>query len=182
MELLLNALIAPNNLEQENTMGTRSLTMVIDHDGEIKVAQFGQLNGYPSGVGASVLRFLKNKELVEKLKSKLPIVRFLDESGGFDEIYNNNKHNPEWKQWFETYGKNNLAADVLVNVANSEDSEIVLLNREYAAKTDGWVEFSYVINFKDNTLGVYEHIDQPPLKVYSLDELPEEDDFIEELE
>ena len=50
------------------------------------------------------------------------------------------------------------------------------------AETDGWVEYSYIINFKDNTFGVYGHIDCDPIKVYSLSELPEEDAFIQEIE
>ena len=175
-------------------MGTRNLTMVINQEGETKVAQYGQWDGYPSGVGVSVLSFLKNKELVEKLKSKLSIVRFLDEEGVDKEfIESYNKNAPEWsnqpdnrteeqKRWFATYCVRDLADEVLVNIANSEDNEIVLINRENAAKTDGWVEYSYVINFKDNTFDVYEHIDQPPMKAYSLDKLPEEDVFIKELE
>lgn len=57
-------------------MGTRNLTMVISQEGEKKVAQYGQWDGYPSGVGASVLAFLKNEELFEKLKSNLSKVRF----------------------------------------------------------------------------------------------------------
>lgn len=174
-------------------MGTRNLTMVINQEGETKVAQYGQWDGYPSGVGANILKFLKNKELVGKLKSKLSIVRFLDEEGidkEFVESYNNNA--PEWsnqpdnrtdeqKRWFSTYCTRDLANKVLVNIANSEDSEIILLNSENTAKTDGWVEYSYIINFKENTFGVYGHIDKQPMKVYKLDELPEEDVFISEL-
>ena len=57
-------------------MGTRNLTMVIDQKGKKKVAQYGQWDGYPSGVGANVLKFLENKELVEKLKTNLQKVRF----------------------------------------------------------------------------------------------------------
>lgn len=175
-------------------MGTRNLTMVINQEGEIKVAQYGQWDGYPSGVGASVLSFLKNKELVEKLKAKLSIVRFLDEEGidkEFIESYNKNapgwgnqpdNRTDEQKRWFATYCTRDLADDVLVNIANSEGNEIILINSENTAKTDGWVEYSYVINFKENTLGVYGHIDQSPMKIYSLDELPEENIFIEELE
>ena len=56
------------------------------------------------------------------------------------------------------------------------------MDRESAAKSDGWVEYSYVINLKENTLGVYGHIDQEPMKVYNLDELPESDVFVSELE
>ena len=52
-------------------MGTRNLTLVINQEGEKKVAQYGQWDGYPSGVGAGVLRFLKNKEVFEKFKDNL---------------------------------------------------------------------------------------------------------------
>lgn len=118
----------------------------------------------------------------------------MDEEGidkEFIESYN--KNTPEWsnqpdnrtdeqKRWFSTYCTRDLADDVLVNIANSKDKEIILMNRENTGKTDGWVEYSYIINFKENTLGVYGHIDQPPMKVYSLNELPEEDFFIKELE
>ena len=62
-------------------MGTRNLTMVIDQQGEKKVAQYGQWDGYPSGVGLGVLSFLKDKDLFEKIKSNLSKVRFLDEEG-----------------------------------------------------------------------------------------------------
>ena len=46
-------------------MGTRNLTMVINQKGEKKVAQYGQWDGYPSGVGVSVLNFLKNILLID---------------------------------------------------------------------------------------------------------------------
>ncbi len=52
-------------------MGTRNLTMVINQEGEKKVAQYGQWDGYPSVVGLGVLNFLKNKELFDKFKSNL---------------------------------------------------------------------------------------------------------------
>lgn len=164
-------------------MGTRSLTMVIDCNGETKIAQYGQFDGYPAGVGIRVLRFLRNKELVEKLISKLPRVRFLDENGvdrEFVERYEKNKTR-EQEQWFDTYCARALANMVLENVANSEDIEIVLINREETAKNDGWVDYSYVINFKENTFGVYGHIDQSPIKVYALDMLPEDDEFVVDL-
>jgi hypothetical protein len=175
-------------------MGTRNLTMVISQEGEKKVAQYGQWDGYPSGVGVGVLKFLKNKNVFEKFKTNLSKVRFLDEKGVDKEfIKSYNKNAPQWsngpdyrteeqKRWFATYCTRDLAEEVLTNIANSTDEEIVLMDRENAAKGDGLVEYSYVINLKEKTLGIYGHIDQEPMKVYKLDELPEEDVFILELE
>lgn len=41
-------------------MGTRHLIEVVV-DGQIKVAQYGQWDGYPSGQGVDVLKFLAEK-------------------------------------------------------------------------------------------------------------------------
>ncbi len=175
-------------------MGTRNLTMVIDQEGEKKVAQYGQWDGYPSGVGVGVLKFLKNKELFDKFKANLQKTRFLDAEGvdkEFIEAYQKNA--PEWsnepdnrtdeqKRWFDTYCTRDLAERVLTNIANSTDEQIVLSDNENTAKSGGWVEWSYLINLKENTLGVYGHIDKDPIKVYSLDNLPEESTFIKDFE
>lgn len=171
-------------------MGTRNLTMVIDQQGETKIAQYGQWDGYPSGVGVGVLEFLKNETLFGKLKSNLHKVRFLDSHGkdkDFAESYDKNA--PEWsnepdnrtqeqKRWFKTYITRDLAEEILINVANSEDEEIILIDHQSTAKKGGWVEWSYIINLKENTFGVYTHIDQPPIEVYKLDALPSEKEFL----
>jgi hypothetical protein len=175
-------------------MGTRNLTMVIDQEGQTKVAQYGQWDGYPSGVGAGVLSILSNKELFEKLKEGLRKVRFLDKEGvdkDFIEEYSKNapefsnepdNRTQEQKRWFSTYISRDLAEEVLINIANSKDEEIVLINQEETGKSGSWVEWSYLINLKDNTFGVYGYIDQEPIKVYSLNELPTVEDFISDLE
>lgn len=175
-------------------MGTRNLTMVIDQQGQTKVAQYGQWDGYPSGVGVGVLKFLKNKDAFDKFKTKLTKVRFLDEEGvDKDFIDSYNKNAPDWSndidkrteeqiRWWNTYCTRDLAEEVLTNISNSMDKEILLINREDTAKKDGWVKYSYVINLKENTFGIYGHIDKQPIKVYSLDSLPEESTFLSELE
>lgn len=175
-------------------MGTRNLTMVIDQEGTKKVAQYGQWDGYPSGVGVGVLRFLKNKELFDKLKAKLSKVRFLDVEGkDKDFIESYEKNAPEWsnqpdnrtdeqKRWFSTYCTRDLAEEILTNIANSDDDEIVIIDREQTAIGDGWVEYSYVINLKENKLKVFGLLDQPMIKEFDLDNLPEEDVFVSELE
>mgnify|MGYP001051679192 CR=1 FL=1 len=174
-------------------MGTRNLTMVIDQNGEKKVAQYGQWDGYPSGVGSSILIFLKNEELFGKLKDNLSKVRFLDDDKDKEFIESYNKNSPKWsdepdnrtddqKKWFANYCHRDLAEEVLTNIAKSTDEEIILINREETAKSGGMVEYSYLINLKENTFGVYNYIDQDPIKVYSLNALPSEEAFLLELE
>ncbi len=51
-----------------------------------------------------------------------------------------------------------------------------------ATGSDSWVEWSYIIDFKENTLSVHGTADQPPIKVYNLSDLPTEEVFIKELE
>lgn len=174
-------------------MGTRNLTMVIDQNGNKKVAQYGQWDGYPSGVGKNVLEFVKNKELLDKLKTKLSVCRFLDYEKDKEFIESYQKNAPEWSndpdnrtaeqiRWFDTYITRNLSEEVLTNIANSEDSEILLRDSEESGKGDGWVEWSYVIDLQKNELLVYTHIDEPIIAKWSLSELPEEKEFIKKLE
>jgi len=111
-------------------MGTRNMTMVIDQEGAKKVAQYGQWDGYPSGVGADILNFLKNTELFEKFKAKLGRVRFAEPEGKDKELlesYDNNaptwsndpdKRTEEQKKWFKTFITRDLAAEVLTNIAD----------------------------------------------------------------
>jgi hypothetical protein len=46
-------------------MGTRNLTKVIDANGEIKVAQYGQWDGYPEGQGVNALYHAHNHKAIE---------------------------------------------------------------------------------------------------------------------
>jgi hypothetical protein len=52
-------------------MGTRNLSMVI-YDNKIKVAQYSQWDGYPTGNGSMILEFLNKEDFdLEKFKSKI---------------------------------------------------------------------------------------------------------------
>lgn len=46
-------------------MGTRNLTKVIDRQGVVRVAQYGQFDGYPSGQGVNALVHAFNHEAIE---------------------------------------------------------------------------------------------------------------------
>ncbi len=176
-------------------MGTRNVTMVIDQQGVKKVAQYGQWDGYPSGLGVDLLKILRDKELFDKFKEKLPLVRFIEEEGRDKEWAESyNKNAPEWSSqpdlrtkeqahWFSSYITRDLSAKVIINIANSDDKEIILQDREDSGKgEESWVEYCYAINLQDETFTVYTKLDREPLKVYSLNELPTDEDFIKELE
>lgn len=55
-------------------MGTRYLTMVVK-DNKTKVAQYGQFDGYLSGAGVAILKFLKTVDM-KKFRKKLDNASF----------------------------------------------------------------------------------------------------------
>ena len=59
-------------------MGTRHL-IAVQLDGEYKIAQYGQWDGYPEGKGIDVLHFLRNRMDEEKLKAALRRSSFISD-------------------------------------------------------------------------------------------------------
>lgn len=161
-------------------MGTRNLTMVIDQKGVTKVCQYGQWDGYPSGVGAGVLKFLKDEITFNKFVDNLDKVRFLDMEGIDKEFVDNFNNTPSNSRtdvqmgWYNNFIHRDLAEDVLTNIANSEDDEILLVDNV----EDFLIEWIYIINLSNKTLSVQKKLNEQPLKVYSLNNLPEEETFV----
>lgn len=58
-------------------MGTRHLIGVV-LDAQMKVAQYGQWDGYPSGVGVDILSYLRKADL-SKLKSETRKLRYMND-------------------------------------------------------------------------------------------------------
>ncbi len=59
-------------------MGTRHLTCVVK-DGEFKVAQYGQWDGYPTGQGKTIVEFLQGRFNKEMFLKKLAKVDWITE-------------------------------------------------------------------------------------------------------
>lgn len=146
-------------------MGTRNLT-IVKFNGEVKVAQYGQWDGYPTGQGQTIADFLKEKVNIEKLKKNISKVRFIEPEGkDKDFLTEYNKNAPRWssdpdnrtdeqKRWFNTYRTRDLGASILQSIANSEDEEI-LLNNEIDFKKDGLLcEYWYEIDLDKETVVV----------------------------
>lgn len=62
-------------------MGTRHLT-IVKQKGEIKVAQYGQWDGYPDGAGINAVNFLheiRSPEMMERFRRRIELVRWATE-------------------------------------------------------------------------------------------------------
>jgi hypothetical protein len=148
-------------------MGTRHITIVIDEQGNKKVSQYGQWDGYPEGQGYNILETLKDESIVSKLKENLNKCRFIDVEGKdkkFIESYNANaptwsnepdKRTDEQKRWFGTYIHRDVGSDILRNIAESKDEEILIGEHESLK----WIDYWYEINFQTKKLKVCDTIE-----------------------
>lgn len=158
-------------------MGTRNLIAVMVN-GEYKVAQYGQWDGYPDGQGVTVLSFLRKEENIHKLKEKLSNVRFLDEEKDkelieeYDKAAEADTRTDEQKRWFKQFLSRDVCAKILQNIIDSDDKEILLQNCIEFSGDSLFCEWAYVIDFDKNTLEVYRGFNKETI-------LTEEDRFFE---
>jgi hypothetical protein len=190
-------------------MGTRNLTCVWI-DGAFKVAQYGQWDGYPGGVGSDILTFLKGVSL-DALKQAARACRWATK----DEIE---------ATWLEA-GMKKGDEFVDMKVAGRHSANYPELSRDTGAKilplimsgphalsdnhafaADGlFCEWAYVIDLDAMTLEVYQGFNKSPgkdhgkftgipkekgcnekytpvvlVKTYPLADLPELDAFVSE--
>lgn len=156
-------------------MGTRSLTAVFSN-GEYKVAQYGQWDGYPDGVGADILNFISASGNIDKLKSALERVRFLEPEGRdkeFHDAYENNA--PEWssdpdnrtdeqKEWFGTFISRDIGGEILKNIADSDKDEIIIRDSLAFAGDSLFCEYAYVVDLDKGTFEVFEGFNKEPIE------------------
>ncbi len=151
-------------------MGTRHLICVVSN-GEYKVAQYGQWDGYPSGQGSSILRFLQSDQLVA-FKENLPKCSWISEEDiakYWSEFGVNISENSSVS--YEIYNKfserhpqlsRDTGADVLKVIASAPNG--VKLRNDYDFSRDSlFCEWAYVIDFDKNTFEVYQGFNEKPL-------------------
>lgn len=139
-------------------MGTRHLIAVV-LDGQYRIAQYGQWDGYPSGQGATVLEFLKNYNR-DRFESKLRAASFMtnDELESFGRVADTIGN---WQQKFPAMTRD-TGADILELVQNSPDG-IKLRNSLGFAGDSLFCEFAYVIDLDNDNLELYVGFNQSPL-------------------
>ena len=176
-------------------MGTRNLTAVF-MDGEYRVAQYGQWDGYPSGQGLTILDFLKNTTKLS-FKERLKGVRFLTQED-FKDI--DRKYGQDWVKIYPHLSRD-VGGKILQAIMNGASA---LKNSIDFAGDSLFCEYAYVIDLDKNTFEVYEGFNKEPLTeserfydakkddsdyspvklihTFDLDRLPVEKEFLEILE
>lgn len=133
-------------------MGTRNLTMVYSN-GEYKVAQYGQWDGYPEGLGCDLLNFLRVHGVAD-LKLAIEGCTYLSNNELYD-IYKQN-------DWLRKYPE--LSRDTcgeIVDLIAFKNKRKLCNSINFAA--DGSCGWAYVIDLDKNTFEVYAGYNTEPL-------------------
>ena len=124
-------------------MGTRNLTKVIDKDGIVRVAQYGQWDGYPEGQGVTALYHAHNADRIE---AGLARCGFITE----DEANNFNKtiafHADNFSLMYPNLSRD-TGADILGVVAYSI-GDVALIDNSDFENDDLFCEGVYTIDFQ----------------------------------
>lgn len=182
-------------------MGTRNLTMV-QKGYEIKVAQYGQWDGYPSGQGVTILNFCRKKENLEKLEEKLNEVKFLDQNEIDKLNLKLDNKDQETLARFNRLWSRDIGGAILYSIID-EQGEVGLINRMSFGYDSVFCEWAYCVNLDDKKFEVYKGFNHEKLtdterfyseepdgsyygvklvKEYDLNNLPTKEEFINELE
>lgn len=162
-------------------------------DSEVKVAQYGQWDGYPSGQGATILAFLQKilslKTGISKFEKQLKKCRFTNEN---DEKIRNEKlvaigssngwmtmeQAEQYRQDFPLDTRD-LGGQILEEIYNWKGEEIVLNDQREFVKDSLFCEFAYVIDMDKKVLECYKGFNRSPLpegeRFYEKDYKPEKE-------
>lgn len=139
-------------------MGTRNLT-IVRKDNQVKIAKYGQWDGYPSGLGIDLLAFLKTVT-IERLNEIINYARIPSEL----EIDTINTFE-DWVTRWPHMSRDCDGAKLLniLNQSNGDEEFLVPSSEEFAADSL-FCEWCYVIDLDTNTLEVYTGFNRNPLK------------------
>lgn len=144
-------------------MGTRHLTGV-KKNGEWKIAQYGQWDGYPTGQGFIVLDFLKSMDLAKfenRISQLHELTKEEEEKVNADTNWENNY----------SYLCRDMGARILQYVYENDLPTGVVLEPDFM-KDSLFCEWAYVVDLDDKTLKVYTDGDDL-IATYPLNELPD---------
>ena len=127
-------------------MGTRNVTIIVSNK-EVKVAQYGQFDGYYGGLGKELLSTIRVTDM-GKLKTQLNKCRFItDEEGEAIEDWNESTH-PQ-------FGRTFTGKELIDFIINSK-TDIQLINSEYFVADGLFCEYAYVLDMDKGVFEAYE--------------------------
>ena len=182
-------------------MGTRH-QIAIQIDGEYKVAQYGQWDGYPSGQGLEVLEFFRDQMDEKIFVNNLRNVHSIT-TQEYDTLFlwGRDKDN-DLKRLFPEFDRD-TSSEILPIIQRGNCFRVI--DRLRFAADSLFCEWAYVIDFDKRTFEVYQGFNKEPLtpedrfyelreyeelpyhgvklvKSWSLDELPTNEEFVSAFE
>lgn len=185
-------------------MGTRNLT-IVHKNGEYKVAQYGQWDGYPEGLGATLLKFLQSVNM-DAFRNAIDNISFYTQ----EDLKEIDKRIADMREilpnytWQKDYShlSRDCGGDILNQIVFKGVTK-VKNDIEFAADSL-FCEWAYVVDLDTNKFEVYKGFNEEKLnsderfyyleeksegnyhpvrfiKSYDIDELPDEKTFISEL-
>ena len=187
-------------------MGTRNLTMVF-MDGEYKVAQYGQWDGYPEGQGMTCLKFLREQMYEAEFREQVKRVHFIgeEESKALFAAFGADADGPisfaDYNRMSQMYPElhRDTGAEILQMI---QEGSVHFLSDDLSFAADGlFCEWAYVIDLDKRMFEVYEGFHKEPVTeqdrfyflkdkadkdypcvrlvhAWSLDDLPTEEEFL----
>lgn len=148
-------------------MGTRHLTCVF-LDGEYKVAQYGQWDGYPAGQGRTCLEFLQKHGHGEDLERFKRHVRncFWITAEEVEKINTRIREDKEFgSKWQDVYPElsRDTGAEILETIYNA-NKDVIKLNDDLSFAADSlFCEWVWVVDLDKGTFEAYKGFNHTPL-------------------
>lgn len=155
-------------------MGTRNLT-VVKANNKVKVAQYGQWDGYPEGVGQDIVDFLtSNTNNLDELKRRILEIKEITEDehrsrwseAGADpnsEFVSMDVSN-KFKQLYPELSRDTSGGILLKHIMSREsDADPLRVKKDLNFGTDSlFCEWAYLLDLDENLLYVYEGFQEEP--------------------
>jgi hypothetical protein len=157
-------------------MGTRNLTVVKNLEGETKIAQYGQWDGYPSYSGIKALEFLRDRVNRNNLLVELQLVEFVGDEE-VDTLYKQFE-STDWenKDFLNAYPglHRDTGIGILEVVANATDTIKTVDNSDFR-NDELFCEGVYEVDF---SVGKFITTYDNRIVSFDLDNLPTDEEYL----
>jgi hypothetical protein len=116
-------------------MGTRNLTKVIDKNGTLRVAQYGQWDGYPGGQGANMLAFISEYKMLDKIEQSLAKCRWIDQAQ-IDQLYFRYENLTDFEELRNGMSGLSIAYPTISRDTCTDILKVIVYSNEYVELSD----------------------------------------------